>query len=211
MITVMGQRGAGKSSWVKAFVFSLSRVLIFDPMGEYTDSNLTKIDDLGELFRFLALHKDTFFQVAFSPEKDSLFDTVCRVFPESIQEYESGAALDSVWFVIEEVDIHASPQKISEPLSRLVRRGRHYGVSLLFTTRRPAEMNRILDTQSNRFVCFKMIGANEYNYMRSVIGEAAADLQGLNTLEFIEYDGEIRRGRVVVHPKYRIIYNEKGV
>lgn len=208
VVTVMGQRGSGKSSYIKAVIPSFSRVLVWDPMSEYNDPRFDRIEDLGDLYEYLAKRKDSFFQVVFSPESDSLFDRVVKVFPESIEEYNSNFAISGAMFVIEEVDIQANPRCISEGLSKLVRRGRHYEISLMFTTRRPAEMNRILDTQSNKFVCFKMIGANEYNYMRSIMGEVAGDLKSLEPLEFIEYDGEARRGHVEIrNDHYSIRYH----
>lgn len=113
------------------------------------------------------------------------FDFVCKL----------AGSVENVCLIVEEVDTYATPNVIPFELKRLLKVGRHFGVSMLFVSRRPAEIHRLITSQSQRFICFRMIEPNDVRYMTSIIGEAARELPDLPMLHFIDWQhGQIEKG-----------------
>ena len=68
----------------------------------------------------------------------------------------------------------------------LAARGRHIGVSIITTSRRPAEVSRLLTSQANAIVCFNTTERRDVEYLGWLIGdEAAALLPTLPKYRFI--------------------------
>ena len=104
-------------------------------------------------------------------------------------------ALENCFFIVEEVDQYATPSQMPHEFRKLLKTGRHFGVSMIFVSRRPAEMNRLITAQSRRFICFQMLEPADIRFMKSIIGEVAEELKTLPKLHYIDWNhGEIERG-----------------
>lgn len=188
IITVLGQRGSGKSSWVKKKLPAIPRFLLWDTLGEYAGFDM--FTDRAELFRHVSERQAGIFQCVFNCLEETeaeAFDWIC----------ELAAAVENVCLIVEEVDTYATPSVIPGSLRKLLKIGRHYGVSMIFVSRRPAEINRLITSQSQRFVCFRMFEPNDIRYLSSVIGPAAAELKDLPILHYLDWrHGVIERGAI---------------
>jgi len=199
VITVLGQRGSGKSSWVKAWIQDRARFVLWDSQGEY--EGYTQVNNREELFEELQQHHKWIFRLVFNSDTNSIedFEFAC----------EAAAAAEDLLFVVEEVDEFATPQRIPEPLARLLKRGRHWTVDMVFVSRRPPEIHRLVTSQSQRFVCFRILEPGDIRYLKGIIGSVADQLPDLEPLHFIEWSSKgIQRGYVSTPPEsgYSIHY-----
>jgi len=79
-------------------------------------------------------------------------------------------------YAIDEVDRFTSAGWMPQGLDYLVNQGRHVQVSMICTSRRPAQVPRELTSQAHLFYVFKMTEPGDVDYLRPYIGAAGADL-----------------------------------
>ena len=186
IITVLGQRGSGKSSWVKKRLPTIPRFILWDTLGEY--QGFETFDNLEDLVRYLDKNESGFFQVVYNTLEETDFEKVCRL----------AGAVGTCTLIIEEVDTYATPANCPFELRKLLKVGRHYGTSMIFVSRRPAEINRLITSQSQSFVCFKMFEPRDIVYLRSIIGNEALTLSELPVLQYVDWrHGSIEKGVIV--------------
>jgi hypothetical protein len=89
--------------------------------------------------------------------------------------------------VIEEVDQVAPPGR--EPLAfrRLVAQGRHVGIDMITTSRRPAEVSRLLTSQAEEIRCGRTHEPKDVTYLRAIMGELAEQVPRLGPHQFITW------------------------
>ena len=131
-------------------------------------------------------------------------DGVMQIFYNSVDDEDFGfvcglcESLEDLTFIIEEVDNYATPNFCPIELKRLLKYGRHNGLSMIFVSRRPAEINRLITSQSQRFICFTIIEPGDVRYLTSVIGPVAKVLPTVQRLEFVDWSPErIKRGKII--------------
>lgn len=187
VITVLGQRGSGKSSWLKKNVPDIPRFILWDTLGEYIDPSFNQFDNLQELYSFVYDNQGGQFQAVYNSVNDKDFDGVCMI---------AGAVGDCT-LIVEEVDTYATPNYCPSELLVLLKKGRHYGVSMVFVSRRPAEIHRMITAQSQRFILFRILEPNDVRYLKSIVGESADRLPSLPVLSYIDWrHGEITEGKI---------------
>lgn len=185
VVTVLGQRGSGKSSWVKRALPEIPRFIVWDTLGEYTQFD--GVESVGELIEYVYPRIDGVFQVVINSMIDDDLEQVCRV----------AGAVKNLHLIVEEVDTYATPGKAPYELKRLLKIGRHYGVSMIFVSRRPAEINRLITSQSQRFIMFRMFEPGDIRYLKSIIGPEAMELTELKPLHYLDWNhGEITYGEI---------------
>lgn len=186
--TVLGQRGSGKTSWVKQELRKIPRFILWDTLGEYQGFDV--FTDIESLFSYVYDHRTGVLQAVFNCLEENeaqAFDTVCHM----------AGAVENVVLVVEEVDAYATPSIIPFDLKRCLKTGRHRGVGLICVSRRPAEINRLITSQTQRFICFKMFEPNDVRYMGSIMGERSRELIDLPVLHYLDWQhGEISKGVV---------------
>jgi len=168
---------------------SLTRFVLFDTLCEYSGFDVFQ-DDLEALYRHVMQYQGGLFQVIYrcvNEHEQAAFDFVC----------ELAFAVEDVTFIVEEVDQFANPNQIPNPLKRMLKIGRHNGVSMIFVSRRPPEINRLITAQSRRFICFQMLEPNDVRYLKAVIGGIAEEIPKLEKLHFIDWNhGAVSRGQI---------------
>lgn len=108
---------------------------------------------------------------------------------------EVAKSCGNMTLIIEEVDNYANTSRMPEKLRYLLKRGRHHGVSMIFVSRRPAEINRMITSQSQRFIIFKTFEPNDVRYLSGIIGADSRLLPNLKTFEYLVwYEGKIKKG-----------------
>jgi hypothetical protein len=191
IITVLGQSGSGKSSWVQARLASLPRFILWDTLGEYV--GFTVCESRAELYKHITKRSTGLFQVIYNgtdENEEESMDWICQLVEQ----------IENLCFIVEEVDQYASPGVIPAGLRSLLKRGRHRGISMVFVTRRPAEVNRLITAQSKRFVLFRVVEPNDLRYLRTFVGDHALTLPDLPELSFLDWQqGTTTRGRIEFH------------
>lgn len=191
MIFVSGQRGSGKSYWVKDHLRGLTRYLLYDTMGEYGPAAGPCFVEIDELIDYLVPYENGggFFEAVFAPIEDSDFETFCEV----------GLALGNVCVIIEEVDQFATPYYTPLAFQKMIKRGRHRGVNVLGVSQRPASVSRLLTSQTTRFIVFRMFEPKDITYYKSIIGPVADRLGKIDNYDFFDID--FNQGGVQVPPQ----------
>ena len=128
-ITVMGKKGCGKTTFVKALCAAIpkDRLLVYDPLGQYES-----------LSRYV-------------PARDDIKEF------ESIAEkvWNKG----NMFFVVEEAELYYREMlMLSEFSSKIALRGRNKGIGLMCVTRRPQELKKTALNQSDHIFIFKLEG-----------------------------------------------------
>lgn len=183
IITVLGQRGSGKSSWVKKHIPNVPRFILWDTLGEYT--SFEQFENLQDLFNYVHKNQGGPFQAVYNSIENEDFERVCQIV----------GAVENCCFIIEEVDTYATPTQCPYELMKLLKIGRHYNISMIFVSRRPAEIHRMITSQSQRFILCKIIEPNDVRYLKSVVGPVADELPGLEILHYVDWKhGIIERG-----------------
>lgn len=172
---ITGNRGEGKTELAKHILRLFQAqgypVFIYDPLDEYRD---------------------------FEP---------CRYVPKdnlSIDEFDEVAS--DIWngknciFLIEEVEFYASAHKISLMLQRLVSLGRHRGIGLVITTRRIADVHKLICSQAKNWFIFHSFLPNELDYMEQFIGETVYKAVSLEPYHFIYWT----RGKAQVYEPIKL-------
>jgi hypothetical protein len=68
--------------------------------------------------------------------------------------------------VIDEVDMFCNPYGIPPTFKRLLSRGRHDRLNLIWTARRPQEVHKLLLSQTDEFFLFQMHHPDDVDYFR---------------------------------------------
>lgn len=182
-ILCLGRRGSGKSFLAKIIQRIYPRKVIFDTLEEYGDTDgivvrsfdafSKQIVTLAGLSRFTLIFK---FSVE-SSDHALEFDQAlrCLYYFEDIQ------------IVIEEVQNFSSPHFLPHWLRQCLLTGRHRGISLLFTTQRPGELNKTILSQCAHIFAGPLHEKNDLNYVSSFLGVATARLTHLPPRRFLYF------------------------
>jgi hypothetical protein len=159
LVTVCGQRGTGKTQWIKAIIskFKSVDVLIFDPMGEYRTPP---------------------FEV-YIPETQS---------PEELAEvcayvFRKGNHL----LVVSEAELYMpNVSYLPSDTFRLLTQGRHRNTAVWADTRRIANLSKTMFSLSEHCIVFRHFGNNDLKYLSEWIPNRES-VRGLLDYHFIYY------------------------
>jgi len=191
---VLGQRGSGKTSWVKQQLPAFPRFILWNTVNDdYTGFEI--VNDTESLFEYVWRKRNGICQVIVNyleekGQEDKELEGL--IFTCNVAE-----AMENICFIIEEIDTYATTQTMPYELKRLLKIGRHYGVSMIAVSRRPAEINRLITSQAQRFICFKTIEPNDVRYLTSIIGESARELPEIPPLYYLDWKhGQVEKGEI---------------
>jgi AAA+ ATPase superfamily predicted ATPase len=189
VILITGQRGQGKTTYIKNQIGIYSRVILFDLLGEFTYYDTAY--QLREFFEKLSDVKDENFFVLnyFNPKtSEEDFHVIC----EAINR------LNDIMFVVDEIDYFCSSRSIPKQFDEIVKRGRHQGLNLIVATRRPHEIPIIIRSQMTSLITFRQIERNDLQYLKEIIDLPEEDISGLEKFNFIKWTPEegVTRGKV---------------
>ena len=165
---VCGKRGSGKTERVKREIAGLSRLIVWDPMSEYdaipkgpglASCSGVVTQSLGDFLDYPFESVDRF-RVIHRPVEDELE-------AEFFLRMVLARGVIPCTVVLEEADTLCNPRYTSVEMKTLIRRGRHYGVSVLAVSRNPAEISRDITRACNRFIIYSMHEPNDLKYFAS--------------------------------------------
>lgn len=173
IILIFGKTGSGKTTFVKRLVKKLNRVIIIDKMFEYEDGIIFyKFEDLLNYFLL---------------NKPSSFKFICR--------FENDIDIENLfifcWYVknlvlvVEEAEMYISPFVKQSNFLRLVRYGRHRGISIIAVARRVIEVSNDIKANSDKIVTFQQILEKDLEYLEK-FGFNKEKVKNLKKYEFLD-------------------------
>lgn len=146
----------------------------------------------GELRAFLRAHLRSGFRVLYQPAMDppvSLADHAPGLAAHFDAVTQLVIATGQVIYAIDEIDRVCSAGWMPSGLSYLVNQGRHVQVSLVCSSRRPAQIARELTSQAHLFLLFKTTEPRDLKYLEEYLGsEAVGLLPRLPDYNFVQWE-----------------------
>lgn len=123
------------------------------------------------------------------------------VFDDSLSEdiFEIAWIVENITIVIEEVDIICNPSFIGRNFGNCLKRGRHKGIDLIYSTQRPALVNRLLTSQLTDCIVFQTTEPLDIKYLANYVNsrkELIDELGNLQPLNFINLTKE-KKGVII--------------
>ena len=188
VIVITGQRGKGKSTYIKNHIEDYDRVVIFDLLGEFTYYHTSHT--LEEFFKELSKNKkEDFFILNYYNPKNSErdFEIICKAINRN----------ENLMFVIDELDYFCSANYIPHSFAEIIKRGRHQNLNVMIATRRPHEIPRLVTSQVSQFITFRHLEIRDLEYMKDVCGFDKEEIQSLPDFNFLcWHNGQIEKGLV---------------
>lgn len=189
-----GRKGEGKSHLLARRAANFPRRLVWD----FADEFFGVYPDAYECLTFAhvcdaledaALEKKKRWTIVASLSVDDIARVCALLSPAGRPRSGVAAAAGGVCVECGECEIVAPNSKAFRPaISELIHRGRHSRVSVLFGTRRPRDVSRLMTSQADVITCFRQQEPADVEYLASVIGVIAAEgLATLNKYDHIQY------------------------
>lgn len=182
---VTGNRGSGKSHAARVRVRGVRRLLVWDPQGDHQlGHGRCTVHQLERLVERGMLRVGTV-RLSVRPtawERDELvdeFDRVCRV----------AYRLGGLCLVVEEVGgVQRPGGSLPGSWDRLIREGRHRGVSLLVVGQRLSQVPVLARDQATRLVAFRQLGGEDAAVLRDKLGDELGDqVRQLRPRHYVEW------------------------
>jgi len=177
---VSGQRGSGKTTWVKHYIQNIDRFLLYDALSEY--SGAPRFENIHDFLDYVDanIEHGGFFEAILDTVDNSSFPFFCR----------AAISMGRVYVVIEELDLFATPYATPVELQKLIKHGRHHSINIIGVSLRPSQVSRLFTSQANRFILFRQVEPRDVAYFKSIVGIQADRLPGLDPYYFLDIDFE---------------------
>jgi DNA helicase HerA-like ATPase len=176
--------GSGKTRKSASLIRQRPRVVVFDTLGhDYSDGVVFENERDGQgLKRFKQFwsrcYRDNFRLIYRPFDELSEFDIIAQL------AYECG----ELTFVVEELDVFARPNAISDGLNTIIRRGRHKDIQFVGTSQRPFGIDRIITALATEAYIFKVVEPRDLDYLADRFGSGIVPkIAGLKEYEFVHY------------------------
>lgn len=190
VILITGQRGQGKTTYLKNKISLFDRVIIFDLLGEFTYFETAY--NLKDFFQKLSSMKnENFFVLNYYNPKNSEDDflTICKAINR----------LKNIMFVVDEIDYFCTTHSIPKEFDEIVKRGRHQELQLMVACRRPHEIPTIIRSQLSQLITFRHIEPRDLQYLGEIIHLEEDQISRLEQFNFISWnvdETKVKRGIV---------------
>jgi hypothetical protein len=180
IIGIVGRRGSGKSMMARRVLECCDRLILWDPMGEHSWCP-NHLDNIADFEGFMAW-------------ADSRENFASRYVPDDLEE-EFAPLAETVYeygdlvLGIEEAPMLCSPSALPYEFDRVVRLGRHQGVSLVWTAQRLVETARRLTAATDYFILFSHTEPRDLDGIAERCGsEVVRQVADLPRHGFLVYD-----------------------
>jgi len=177
VVVILGPRGTGKSTLLRALVSRRSRRVVLDPLREH-----------GALGAYVSV-RECAARVLRSPTGPLALAVAESMDDDGADVCDASLALGVGVFAVDEADrwVTHHPQ---EPWVEHVERGRHYGVDLVLATRRPSRLWRTATANADYLYAFRTWEPRDVSYLRDYGGPhfVPAALAELPRWRFLQVD-----------------------
>lgn len=196
-IAIMARRGHGKSHLAKGIQKIWPKRVIIDSLSEYQEEKKKKNGDFEN--SIIVNNFDLFCQKMdeLKNNKSEKFVLIFNFDPESdlnLEIFENILRIcfyfQNIQIVIEEVQLYSSPHFLPHWLKQCLLVGRHKGLSLLFTTQRPGELNKTILSQCSHIFCGKITEGNDLKYISNFLNQDAEKLINIQHRKFLYFSDD---------------------
>lgn len=202
-IAIFGRSQSGKSTRARELLESADRVIIYDTLHEYS-SPYQVVRSIPELVRSISRHLQIGkYKIALQPSANAnhleQVSLLSRTLFELQEGFKTGLHALDVWLLVEEMSVSVPNVRSRENQAfvNLVNMGRHYGVSIIGTSQRPAEVSTNFRGNATDTYIFGLSDACDYDAIAAKVGrDWAAKLKSMKTHEYLHHhDGEVVTGK----------------
>ena len=193
---IVGQSGSGKFELLNHIIKQYDFVIIFDNEDEYVDVPTFKnMAGMKELI--IKNYKSKQLIVRYVPNNDTSelnqLNMICNFIWRNRKSFLKAKC--RVKFVIPEIAEYALPKTYKKwmQLRALIKRGRKYGIDIIWDTQKLADCDNIIWGQT-RFIFIFHVWGNDLHYLRDKTAISGFDgiIKKLGPYEFICYDTKLR-------------------
>jgi len=160
---ILGKKGQGKTTKAKELIKGRERLIILDTLGEYQEEPI-QLENLTTLKIYLSQKTPFRFRIAYKYEEEDIEDIFSVLY--KIEQYT---------LVLEEVDNYSSANFCPVDLRKIIRYGRHKGINVIATSRRPASVNRLLSSQADDMYIYRFTEPRDITYIRELTNKETSE------------------------------------
>lgn len=206
-IGIWGRTQSGKTTRAKMILRDRSRVVVFDPLNEYGDVAPIHAANLNAVLSAIDARWRGSFGIRYVPASHSdasaCLDALARLLRDVQAPYQEGRDDRHLTLMVDE--LAASAPNIRRPRSAfnaLCARGRHFGIELIGSSQRMAEVTTSFTGNTTTDYFFPLRSAADYDRAVALIGKHhLAELRSLEPHTCLRYEhGRIEK---MQNPKKR--------
>jgi len=162
IIGINGKKGSGKSYFVQHKIIpSLGAFIILDKMEEYRGGMVFENPGIMKTYIQRMIKAGKMYKCIFRWTNDDQIEQVWEMLCDGEK-----MLLENFTLVVEEVDLYCDSYGIQPELDYLIRYGRHDSVSLIWVSRSPFEINRMLTRLTDVYVTFVQSEPRDINWLK---------------------------------------------
>lgn len=205
IIGVWGGRGSGKSTRVKELVYKNSRLIVFDPIGDWTsERGFVGCADMKSLLTALKRRWNSGFRLVLTAPRGvdprSLLERLAMVLFRVQEPYFNGKDTRKITLVVEEMALSYPERTLGQnerSFMELCNLGRHSGIEIIGISQRIAEVKKNFVGNCAEHFFFRMGAAVDVQTAGQFMGsEHKQSLKNLKDHEFLNFSrGIVTKGR----------------
>lgn len=190
ILTVIGHKGYGKTTLTEKLIIELNKpTVILDPRMQY-EENIRRIvfTSVSKFQKFITKRDNfkLFMQYKLELVVNAMTQEDAELLASMVYK------MKEVTFLIDEIDMFFDTRTNKESyFKKLVHYARHNQIDLVTTSRRPANINRDLTSQTDFFYFSRLREPNDQKYIKALLGnEYVKQVAELEKFSFMKVDDE---------------------
>jgi len=199
---VFGMRGSGKTTRAKILIGQSRRVVVFDPMGEYSQRGFFRCTSLIQVRDRLKAGWRAGFKIAYVPRGDypRMLHGLAYLLHHAQAPYWQGRDRRKILLVVEEMNLGYPASKLPAAyfgMSRITLQGRHRGIEIVGISQRPALVSADFRGSVAETFVFPLATGHDFKAIAEIYGRRHdVVLKALVTHNFIHFAaGKARAGK----------------
>lgn len=200
IIGVWGGRGSGKSTRVKEMIRANNRVIVIDPIGDYSAEGFKCYKTFTGLYKAIAEGWKNGFRVVLDvSHSDNPEIQLLKLSQDLLviqKPYFEGKDRRKITLVVEEMSIlspNVTKAKNEQAFKKLNNLGRHYGIEIIGVSQRPAEVSPTFRGNCAEHYFFRLSDQIDFSNVARIIGNKNLELvRKLKTHQYLNFcNGQI--------------------
>ncbi len=201
-IGVWGASGSGKSSYVKKKLVTLRRVVVFDPLDEYSKLKMKRCTTAQQVLEAMRSNWK-YYRIAYVPpagKETRALSQLSKLLLQAQEVYKTTGKGQGMTLVVEEMNTCFSvncSMKEAAGFAEICSRGRHFGIEVYGLSQRIAEVNTRFRGNCTESVVLRQQGKNDVEAATYVLGCDKPTVTALKNLEYLHsQNGKITAGTI---------------